>query len=102
MNAGTRFQGLEFVWDPAKSLRNRLKHGLSLAEAVALWAGPLVTLPSRRPGEERHLAIGRIGGKCWTVIYAPRGGAFRLISARRARPDETELFHPKIRPDQRS
>lgn len=102
MNTGVRFQELEFVWDPAKDLRNRAKHGLGLAEAVALWAGPLVTLPSVRPGEERHLAIGRIGGKCWTVIYAPRGGAFRLISARRARPDETELFHQKIRPDQRS
>ncbi len=102
MNAGTRFQGLEFVWDAAKSLRNRSKHGLSLAEAVALWAGPLVTLPSRRPGEERHLAIGRIEGKCWTVIYAPRGDAFRLISARRARPDEAEFFHQTTDPDHRA
>ena len=102
MNTGVRFQALEFVWDPAKDLRNRAKHGLSLAEAVALWSGPLVTLPSRRPGEERHLAIGLIGGRCWTVISAPRGGAFRLISARRARPDETELFRQKNRPDDRA
>jgi len=102
MNAGVRFQNGEFVRDPAKDLRNRAKHGLGLSDAVALWSGPLVTLPSGRPGEERHLAIGLIGGRCWTVIYAPRGGAFRLISARRARPDETELFRQKTRPDDRA
>jgi uncharacterized DUF497 family protein len=83
---------LKFDWDPAKSASNEAKHGLSLADASVLWAGPVVTLPSKRPGEMRHLAIGLIEGRHWTVVYAPRGDHFRLISARRSRNDEKALF----------
>lgn len=93
------FSKLIFDWDPAKSARNEAKHGLSLADATALWAGPVVTLPSKHPGEMRHLAIGLIEGRHWTVIYAPRNDRFRLISARRSRPDEKILFELFARRD---
>lgn len=83
---------VRFDWDPAKSDSNAAKHGLSLAAAMALWAGPVLTLPSKHPGELRHLAIGLIEGRLWTVIYAPRGDRFRLISARRSRKNEKILF----------
>lgn len=83
---------LKFDWDSAKSASNEAKHGLSLAAASALWAGPVVTLPSKRPGEMRHLALGLIEGRHWTVVYTPRGDRFRLISARRSRKNEKLLF----------
>ncbi len=83
---------MNFDWDPAKSASNEAKHGLSLASASALWAGPVVTLPSKHPGELRHLAIGLIEGRHWTVVYAPRGNRLRLISARRSRQNEKALF----------
>lgn len=83
---------MNFDWDPAKSASNETKHGLSLASASALWVGPVVTLPSKHPGELRHLAIGLIEGRHWTVVYAPRGNRFRLISARRSRENEKALF----------
>ncbi len=83
---------MNFDWDPAKSASNEAKHGLSLASASSLWTGPVVTLPSKQPGELRHLAIGLIGGRHWTVVYAPRGNRFRLISARRSRENEKVLF----------
>ena len=83
---------VDFDWDPAKSVSNEAKHGLSLASASALWAGSVVTIPSKRPGELRHLAIGLIDGRHWTVVYAPRGESFRLISARRSRQNEKTLF----------
>jgi len=83
---------VNFDWDPAKSASNEAKHGLSLASASALWAGPVVTLPSKHPGELRHLAIGLIEGRHWTVVYAPRGNRLRLISARRSRENEKTLF----------
>lgn len=70
-------------------------HGLSLGSAAALWAGPVVIIPSKNSGELRHLAIGFIEGLHWTVVYAPRGSACRLISARRSRDNEKELF-PKL------
>jgi uncharacterized DUF497 family protein len=83
---------VNFDWDSAKSASNEAKHGLSLAAASALWAGPVVTLPSKHPGELRHLAIGLIEGRHWTVVYAPRGNRLRLISARRSRENEKTLF----------
>ncbi len=83
---------MNFDWDSAKSASNEAKHGLSLAAASALWAGPVVTLPSKHPGELRHLAIGLIEGRHWTVVYAPRGNRLRLISARRSRENEKTLF----------
>lgn len=86
-----QFQVVEFTWDETKNAANLAKHGLSLAQVVALWDGPVVSLPSRRPGEERHLAIGLLAGRHWTVIYTPRAGAFRLISARRSHPNEEKL-----------
>ena len=48
------------------------------------------------PDELRHLAIGLIEGKHWTVVYAPRGDHLRLISARRSRTNEKALFQELI------
>jgi uncharacterized protein len=79
-------------WDPVKSASNEAKHGLSLASATALWAGPVIVLPSRNPGEVRHLAIGLIEGQYWTVVYAPRDDIIRLISARRSRNNEKAIY----------
>ena len=87
---------LKFDWDPVKNATNENKHGLSLASATSLWAGPVVTLPSKYPDEMRHLAIGLIDGRHWTVVYAPIGDAFRLISARRARKNEKSLFQKHL------
>jgi len=86
------YSSVKFDWDPAKNASNKAKHGLSLAAVTALWTGPVLTLPSKQPGEMRHLAIGLIEGRHWTVVYAPRGDTFRLISARRSRIHEKKLF----------
>ena len=93
------YSKVRFDWNPAKSESNQAKHGISLASASALWEGPVVTLPSKRPGELRHLAIGLIEGRHWTVVYAPRGDYFRLISARRSRKNERALFKKFVPPD---
>lgn len=87
---------MKFDWDPAKSASNEAKHGLGFAAVTALWAGPVLTLPSRQPGELRHLAIGLIEGNLWTVVYAPRGDSFRVISARRSRTNEKKLFQKLV------
>ena len=90
---------MTFDWDPIKDARNLAKHGISLAGACVLWQGPVVTLPSKNPGEPRQLAIGKIGGRHWTVIHALRGEHVRLISARRSRPHEKKLFQERVGPD---
>lgn len=88
---------VEFDWDPIKSASNEAKHGISLSAAPSLWAGPVVTLPSKNPGEPRRLAIGLIDGRHWTVIYTVRNDIYRLISARRSRTDEKALYETLAR-----
>jgi uncharacterized DUF497 family protein len=88
---------VKFDWDQVKSAGNEAKHGLSLASATALWAGPVIVLPSKNPGELRHLAIGLIDGRHWTAIYTPRDNAIRLISARRSRKNEKDLYKKLVR-----
>ena len=83
---------MKFDWDPAKSAGNEAKHGRGFAAVTVLWTGPVLTLPSKQPGELRHHAIGLIDGRHWKVVYAPRGDTLRLISARRSRPNEKRNF----------
>jgi uncharacterized DUF497 family protein len=52
-------------------------------------------LDSNQPGELRKLAIGKIGGKFWTIIFTLRGETVRIISARRSRDNEKKLYHEK-------
>ena len=60
-----------------------------------MWEGSVLELDSSQPGERRKLAIGKIGGKFWTVIFTMRGGVVRIISARRSRDNEKKLYHEK-------
>jgi uncharacterized DUF497 family protein len=41
------------------------------------------------------MAVGKIGGKFWTVIFTMRGETIRLISARRSRENEQNAYHEK-------
>ncbi|MFM9029465.1 MAG: BrnT family toxin [Opitutaceae bacterium] len=81
---------VKFARDSRKNAAHLVKHGISLADDTVLWRGTVVTLPSSNPGEMRHLAIGFIAGKLWTVVYAPRDDPFQLISARRSRNHEKD------------
>jgi uncharacterized DUF497 family protein len=87
---------VRFEWDPIKDAGNELKHGRSLAAASAIWSGSVVTLPSKNPGEARHLAIGVIEGHHWTVVFTIRGDVIRLISARRSRDDEKTIYEKHL------
>ena len=86
---------VKFEWDETKSQTNLEKHDLLLSEAQAMWEGPVLELDSHQPGETRKLAIGKIGGKFWTVIFTLRGDTIRIISARRSRENEKKLYHEK-------
>jgi len=84
---------MEFEYDPEKSLRNTEKHGIDFVDGQALWEDSgLLVLPSRNPEERRYLAIGRIAGLHWTAVFTERGDRVRLISIRRSRKDERNLY----------
>jgi uncharacterized DUF497 family protein len=84
---------VEFEYDEAKSQLNLRKHGISFAAAARLWQDPyLLQVPARTEGEPRFLAIGVIEATVWSAIFTYRGSSVRLISVRRARTEEKELY----------
>ena len=84
---------MEFEFDPTKSDGNKKKHGVDFDEAQALWNDPdLIEIPVKTSDEPRFLAIGKISGKHWSGIIAYRKGTIRIISARRSRKEEVDLY----------
>lgn len=84
---------MRFEYDPAKSQSNRQKHGIDFDEARTLWADPdLVEIRARTQDEPRFMVIGRILNSHWSGVITYRGDAIRIISVRRSRPEEVELY----------
>lgn len=82
-----------FVFDPEKSARNLAKHGIDFGAAQQLWDDPdLLEIPARTEDEPRFLVIGRIGTKHWSGVITYRSDDIRIISVRRARPEEVALY----------
>ena len=84
---------MECEYDPEKSRKNAAKHGLDSVAGQALWEDSgLLVLHSRYPEESRYLAIGQIGDLHWTAVFTERGERVRLISIRRSRQEERNLY----------
>jgi len=84
---------MEFEFDSLKSELNQAKHGIDFAAAQQLWEDPRrVVIPARIFDEPRYLVIGRISGKCWSAVFTLPGEAVRIISVRRSRPEEVEIY----------
>jgi uncharacterized DUF497 family protein len=84
---------MEFEFDPEKSDSNAKKHGIDFERAQRLWTDlDLMVIPARTTDEIRFLAIGIIGSRHWSAIFTVRNGRIRLISVRRSRREEIELY----------
>jgi len=84
---------MEFEFDLKKSDSNKQKHGIDFYEAQALWEAPdLIEVPVETIDEPRCLVIGRTGGKHWSGVITNRGGKTRIISVRRARKEEVDIY----------
>ncbi len=83
---------MKFEYDPVKSASNLEKHGISLEQAQALWTVPAVEISAKTVDEPRYIIIGKVHDKCYSCVYTLRGKAIRLISARRSRKSEQELY----------
>ncbi len=84
---------MEFEFDPRKSEANRNKHGIDFVASQALWDDPQrVVIPAKTDDEERFFVIGKIGGKHWSAVITYRGETVRLISVRRSRDEEKEIY----------
>ena len=86
---------MNITWDPAKNRENQRKHGISFDDARAVFqdADRIEVLDDRDYGEERWVAIGTIGKLVVLVVYTERNGGIRLISARKADPDDEAEYY---------
>ncbi len=84
---------MEFEFDEVKSRANKSKHGIDFVEAQALWLDEaFVEIPARTEDEPRFLVVGMISGEHWSAVITYRSGSVRLISVRRSRAEEVEIY----------
>jgi uncharacterized protein len=84
---------MEFEFDSGKSIGNRKKHGIDFIEAQALWDDPdFIEIPTETSDEPRFVIIGKIAGKYWSAIVTYRGEKTRIISVRRSREKEIDIY----------
>ncbi|MBI4685870.1 MAG: BrnT family toxin [Nitrospirae bacterium] len=84
---------MKFEWDGTKSELNREKHGIDFEMAEALWLDKnKIEIEAPHPIEKRNIIIAELHGKLWTAIFTIRSNAVRIISVRRSREKEVELY----------
>ncbi len=82
-----------FEFDKQKSKRNNEKHGIDFVEAQRIWEDPdCLMIPARTIGESRFLLIGKYQNKIWSAIFTLRNKKIRIISVRRSRKNEEEIY----------
>ncbi len=84
---------MEFAFDPGKSESNKEKHGIDFYKAQELWDDPdFIEIPVKTNNEPRFLIIGKIAGKHWSGVITYRTEQIRIISVRRARKEEIDIY----------
>ena len=85
--------GIVFEYDPEKSAENERKNGVDFEAAQELWSDPdLLEIPARVSDEPRWVLIGKMDKKHWSAVITRRGDKVRLISVRRSRDEEIEIY----------
>ncbi len=84
---------MRFDFDAEKSGANKVKHGIDFVEAQAIWGDPdRLEIPARSLEEPRRQVVGRIEQKTWSAFITYRNETIRIISVRRARPEEEARY----------
>lgn len=82
-----------FEFDEVKSQANLKKHEIDFHAAQELWNDPdILEIKAASSSESRFLVIARIRGKCWSAVITYRNEKIRMISVRRSRKKEVELY----------
>ena len=84
---------MEFEFDKRKSQINKKKPGIDFIEAQVLWNDPdRIEISAKTLDENRFLIIGKITDECWSAIITYRNEKVRIISVRRSRQEEIEIY----------
>lgn len=82
-----------FEYDDEKSTLNLQKHDIDFVLAQGLWNDPdLIEVQAKSEDEPRFLVIGSIENIHWSAVITYRSNTIRIISVRRSRRAEVELY----------
>lgn len=82
-----------FEFDTLKSAANKIKHGIDFEESIKLWNDPnRIVIEARTVDEKRFMMIAELNGTIWSAIYTLRSDSKRIISVRRSRENEKEIY----------
>lgn len=86
---------MDFEWDLGKSEKCFAERGFDFAYAVRAFFDPdRIVQRDRRYdyGEKRYQLMGKIDERLFIVIYTPRKGCVRIISARKGNKREVRHY----------
>lgn len=96
---------MQVTYDPAKREATLRARGLDMAEAGAIFDGPVLTVVDDRAdyGEIRQITIGFLAGgvlagRMVVLVWTPRGNTRRIISMRKANDREFATYAPRFGP----
>ncbi|SRR6266705_6851148 len=82
-----------FEWDEDKRLQTLTQRGIDFVDVARVLLKCTYRYRSDRKGEERFVAIGPMGeGTLVAIVYTVRGKNLRIITARRAWPNEQRAY----------
>lgn len=87
---------MRIEWDPKKARLNLRKHKVSFEEAATAVSDPMATTgadPDHSVTEDRYITFGvSARGRLLVVAHTEEHDTIRIISARRARKRERNLY----------
>lgn len=87
---------IQFQWDAQKADRNAKKHRVTFEEAATVFQDPLAFIfddHDHSEEEYREILIGHsVRYRILVVSFTERGDVIRIISARKADPEEREEY----------
>jgi uncharacterized DUF497 family protein len=90
---------MRFEWDEAKRRSNINRHGFDFVEVERIFAKDVFTLLDDRfdYGELRFLTLGMLNGTVVAVAHTETDEVTRIISVRKARKNEEEIYYNEIK-----
>jgi len=94
---------LLFEWDERKAAENSRKHGVSFEEAASTFADPAsltIDDPLHSENEDRFVILGiSVRRRLLVTAFTERGDRIRIVSSRRATPNEQAQYEQRFRKD---
>ncbi len=91
---------MKFTWDEEKNAINRQKHGIDFDDVSTVFEKPMMTFLDQRKeyGEDRWVGIGWLRDILAVIVFTePDDETIRLISARKAKRHEAQIYKQEIR-----